>query len=129
VWSAVAVLARRFLGFMLRFVLTALAAFVAAGSSAVTQQSLIERGDYLVNAVAGCDGCHTPRTPAGFVMDKKFAGGSILFDEPAFTVRGSNITPDRETDIGGWSEADLKRALIDGVRPSGVPLAPQMPFA
>ncbi len=35
----------------------------------------------------------------------------------------------RETGIGSWSEADLKRALTEGVRPSGVPLAPQMPFA
>jgi len=44
-------------------------------------------------------------------------------------VRGSNITPDPETGIGSWSEADIKRALTEGVRPSGVPLAPQMPFA
>ena len=36
---------------------------------------------------------------------------------------------DPETGIGSWSEADIKRALTEGVRPSGVPLAPQMPFA
>jgi hypothetical protein len=92
-------------------------------------ETLLERGDYLVNAVMGCDGCHTPRTPAGFVLEKRFAGGTVLFDLPAYTVRGSNITPDRETGIGEWSADDLKRALIDGVRPNGVPLAPSMPFA
>ena len=43
-------------------------------------------------------------------------------------MKGSNITPDPETGIGKWSEADVRRALIDGVRPDGVPLAPQMPF-
>jgi len=43
-------------------------------------------------------------------------------------VRGPNITPDRETGIGTWKDADLKRALVEGVRPSGVPLVPQMPF-
>ena len=36
---------------------------------------------------------------------------------------------DPETGIGSWSEADVKRALTEGVRPSGVPLAPQMPVA
>lgn len=93
-----------------------------------TSQSLLERGRYLVDAVMGCDGCHTPRGPAGFNMDKRFAGGSQIWDKPDYTVRGSNITPDRETGIGSWSEADLKRLLTDGIRPSGVPVAPQMPF-
>jgi mono/diheme cytochrome c family protein len=98
-----------------------------AGTSAET---LLERGSYLVNAVMACDGCHTPRTPsAGLVMDKRLAGGTVLFDLPAYTVRGSNITPDRDTGIGSWTEQDLRRALIEGVRPNGVPLAPSMPFA
>jgi mono/diheme cytochrome c family protein len=98
-----------------------------AGASAET---LLERGSYLVNAVMACDGCHTPRTPsAGLVMDKRLAGGTVLFDLPAYTVRGSNITPDRDTGIGSWTEQDLRRALIEGVRPNGVPLAPSMPFA
>ncbi len=104
----------------------ALLLFSAAGAASET---LVERGSYLVNAIMGCDGCHTSRGPAGFNMDKRFAGGSQFWDEPAFAVRGSNITPDRDTGIGSWSEADLKRLMIDGKRPSGVPVAPQMPFA
>jgi mono/diheme cytochrome c family protein len=113
---------------MLRLLMcaTALAAIVSAASA----ETLLERGGYLVNAVMACDGCHTPRGPGGvFVMEKRFSGGSQLWDTPKYTVKGSNITPDRDTGIGAWSEADLKRALVDGVRPSGVPLAPQMPFA
>src|SRR5215218_708047 len=89
---------------------------LAAGAPA-RAETLLERGGYLVNAVMACDGCHTPRGRDGFDMAKRFAGGSIVFDEPAFLVRGSNITPDRETGIGSWSEADLKRALTEGVRP------------
>jgi len=77
----------------------------------------------------GCDGCHTPRPGGVFDMSRRFSGGSQIWDEKTFTVRGSNITPDPETGIGSWSEADIKRALTEGVRPSGVPLAPQMPFA
>jgi mono/diheme cytochrome c family protein len=92
-------------------------------------ETLLERGNYLVNAIMGCDGCHTPRPGGVFDMSKRFSGGSQIWDEKTFTVRGSNITPDPETGIGGWSEADIRRALTEGVRPSGVPLAPQMPFA
>src|SRR5262249_32822195 len=93
-------------------------------------EPLVERGGYLVNAVMACDGCHTPRGAGGvFVMEKRFSGGSQTWDTPKYTVKGSNITPDGDTGIGGWTEADLKRALTDGVRPNGVPLAPQMPFA
>jgi mono/diheme cytochrome c family protein len=114
---------------MIRLVLTGLVALVAAMSSLAAAETLLERGDYLVNAVMACDGCHTPRGPGGFVMDKRFSGGMQVWDEPSYTVRGSNITPDRDTGIGTWSASDLKRALTEGVRPNGVPLAPQMPFA
>jgi mono/diheme cytochrome c family protein len=112
---------------MIRIAVSALAAVLAAASASA--ETLAERGSYLVNAVMACDGCHTPRTPSGFVMEKRLAGGSILFENPAYTVRGSNITPDPVTGIGRWSKEDLKRALTEGVRPNGVPLAPSMPFA
>jgi len=111
----------------------ALAAFVA-GIGPVAAETPLERGGYLVNAVMACDGCHTPRGPGGaFVMEKRFSGGSQTWDEPAFVVKGANITPDLDTGIGTWSEDDLRRVLIDGVRPAharlgGVPLAPQMTF-
>lgn len=93
-------------------------------------QSLVERGDYLVNGILTCGNCHTPRGPGGvFDAARRLSGGPQVFDEPAFTVKGSNITPDKETGIGAWSEADIKRALQHGVRPNGVPLAPIMPSA
>ena len=114
---------------MIRIALSILVPLVLSAERASTE-TLLERGSYLVNAVMACDGCHTSRTPsAGLVMEKRLAGGTVLFDLPAYTVRGSNITPDRETGIGEWSEEDIKRALIGGVRPNGVPLAPSMPFA
>jgi mono/diheme cytochrome c family protein len=112
---------------MFRFVVIAIAAFTVVDSAAA--QTPVERGIYLVNAVMACDGCHTPRGPGGFNMEKRFSGGSQTWDTPAYTVKGSNITPDRETGIGSWSADDLKRSLTDGVRPNGVPLAPQMPYA
>jgi mono/diheme cytochrome c family protein len=114
---------------MLRLFVTVLISFVAAGVSA-SAQSLVERGDYLVNNIAACGNCHTPRIPGqGATPDRtrQLSGGFQTFNEPFFTVKGSNLTPDRETGIGAWSDADLKRALTDGVRPNGVPLAMVMP--
>ena len=113
---------------MIKIALILLPLAVSLGGASA--ETLLERGSYLVNAVMACDGCHTPRTPsAGLVMEKRLAGGTVLFELPAYTVRGSNITPDRDTGIGDWTEQNLKRALIEGVRPNGVPLAPSMPFA
>jgi len=105
-----------------------------ACNPAALAETPVERGDYLVNAVMACDGCHTPRGPANeLLVERKFSGGWQLFDSPTYTVKGSNITPDRETGLGAWSEADVKRALTQGVRSEqarfpGTPLAPQMPF-
>jgi mono/diheme cytochrome c family protein len=97
-------------------------------STVTIAQTPHERGAYLVNAVMACDACHTPRGPNGLDMSRRFSGGAQVWDTPAFRVRGSNITPDKETGLGDWSAEDLKRALSEGVRPNGVPLAPQMPY-
>ena len=113
---------------MLRLVVTILAA-LSATVAATVADTPVERGAYLVNAVMACDGCHAPRPPgAGFDMGKRFSGGSQTWDTPRYLVKGSNISPDSETGIGKWSDADFKRALTEGVRPSGVSLVPQMPF-
>jgi mono/diheme cytochrome c family protein len=105
------------------------AAFFSTTLSLASAQTLLERGDYLVNAVLACDGCHTQHGPQGLMMDKRFSGGSQIWDTTQYTVRGSNITQDRETGIGAWNADDIKRSLVEGVRPNAVPLAPQMPFA
>jgi mono/diheme cytochrome c family protein len=93
-------------------------------------ETLIERGDYLVNGILTCGNCHTPRGPGGVFDDaRRLSGGPQVFDEPAFTVKGSNITPHKETGIGNWSADDVRRTIQDGVRPNGVPLAAIMPSA
>jgi mono/diheme cytochrome c family protein len=104
-------------------------ALAVLSTSAAFAETPLERGNYLVSALMACDGCHTPRGPGGFDMTRRFSGGSQLFDEPAFTVKGSNITQDPDTGIGSWSVADIKKLMTEGVRPNGVPVAPQMPYA
>lgn len=100
-----------------------------AGAQAQTQTTLVQRGDYLVNTIMSCGNCHTPRGPGGvMVMEKQLSGG-LRFDEPVFDVTASNITPDKETGIGNWSDADIKKLMTTGFRPDGVQVAPIMPFA
>jgi mono/diheme cytochrome c family protein len=103
---------------------------LALAAREASAQTPVDRGSYLVNTILTCGNCHTPRGPGGvFDMSKQLSGGPQTFDEPTYTVKGANITPDRETGIGSWSDADIKRSMQQGVRPNGVPLAPVMPFA
>ncbi|CAN5166247.1 cytochrome c [soil metagenome] len=88
----------------------------------------MERGSYLAGTVMTCHNCHTPRGPEGFDFSRALSGGQA-FDEPPFKVTASNITPDRETGIGAWSDAELKKFLVSGVRPDGTKVAPIMPTA
>jgi mono/diheme cytochrome c family protein len=103
---------------------------VLASSGAGFAETPVERGGYLVNSILTCGNCHTPRGPGGvFDMSKQLSGGPQTFDEPTFTVKGANLTPDRETGLGNWSDADIKRAMLEGKRPNGTQLAPIMPYA
>jgi len=74
-----------------------------------------------------CQNCHTPREAGGVPMfDKQLAGG-LTFDQPPFKVTVSNITPERDTGIGAWSDDDIKKPMRTGIRPDGVAVAAAMP--
>lgn len=92
------------------------------------QSPQVERGAYLVNTVMTCQNCHTPMGPNGPDFSKALSGG-ITFDEPPFKVTGSNITQDKETGIGSWTDAQIKTLLRTGKRPNGVQVAEVMPTA
>jgi hypothetical protein len=49
---------------------------VVALTATASAETLLERGNYLVNAVMGCDGCYTPRPGGVFDMSKRLSGGS-----------------------------------------------------
>jgi mono/diheme cytochrome c family protein len=82
--------------------------------------ALLARGEYLTRA-ADCAACHN--APNG----KPFAGG-LPFKLPFGTIYSSNITPDRETGIGNWSDDDFVRALHRGIAPGGRYLYPAFPY-
>jgi mono/diheme cytochrome c family protein len=104
---------------------TATTMFVSGAAQA--QTASVARGDYLANSIMTCANCHTPKGPPPAVAGKDYSGG-LSWDTPGFAVTAPNITPDKATGIGDWSAADIRKALIDGVRPNGVPLAPIMPY-
>jgi mono/diheme cytochrome c family protein len=86
----------------------------------------IERGRYLVETLAACGNCHTPKGPNGPLQDKKFAGGDII-KHADFTAVTPNITPDPETGIGKWTDHQIFLAIREGKRPDGSLLGPAMP--
>lgn len=105
--------------------------FLASVATALAQTPL-ERGRYLVTSILACGNCHTPKTGSGEPIAEKELLGGLVFTTPAFDTTASNITRDRETGIGAWSDAEIKRAITEGVRPNhgrlaGVPLAAVMP--
>jgi mono/diheme cytochrome c family protein len=111
---------------MVRFALTCGALVAAMIGTANAQTDLVKRGDYLVNTIMTCGNCHTPKGPPAAIAGKDFSGG-LSWDEPPFKVTASNITQDKETGIGAWSDADIKKLLRTGLRPNGVQIAMVMP--
>jgi mono/diheme cytochrome c family protein len=110
----------------LRLTSLAIGFLALALPTAASAQSPVERGAYLVNTIMSCANCHSPKGPPQAVAGKDFSGG-LRFNEPPFDVTAPNITPDKETGIGNWSDDDIKKALLTGVRPNGVHLAGVMP--
>jgi mono/diheme cytochrome c family protein len=94
----------------------------AAVAGSVSAQGDPKKGEYLSKA-AGCIGCHTAEAQGA----ARFSGGRALLT-PFGTFYGPNITPDRETGIGAWSEADFQRAIRLGERPDGGHYFPAFPY-
>ena len=90
-------------------------------------ETLLERGAYLVRSIAACGNCHTPKGEKGEEPAGMELAGGLVIDEKPFTAVMPNITPDRETGIGGWTDAEILRAIREGVRPDGSIIGPPMP--
>ena len=87
------------------------------------------RGKYLVT-VTGCNDCHTPGYFFGTPdMTRFLAGSDVGFEIPGQGVfHGPNLTADKDTGLGGWTDAEIATAITTGKRPDGRELAPIMPF-
>ncbi len=86
----------------------------------LAEESAVGRGEYLL-WMAGCESCHTREG------GERLAGG-LRMETPFGAFYTPNITPDRETGIGAWSEDDFFRALTRGEAPDGRHYYPAFPY-
>lgn len=101
----------------------------AAVSSPATSQSKPEteagdakRGAYVAR-LGGCKSCHTDTKKRGPAL-----AGGVALKSPFGTFYAPNITPDKETGIGGWSTDDFIRAMTEGLAPDGSHYFPSFPY-
>jgi mono/diheme cytochrome c family protein len=83
----------------------------------------VERGEYLVR-VANCVSCHTAKSGAPFAGGRAFQTNYRFFGN----IYSSNITADRETGLGNWSEEDFIKAMRSGLAPGNRHLFPAFPY-
>jgi mono/diheme cytochrome c family protein len=92
----------------------------------------LERGTYLVNAVLACFACHSepdeslPGAPAK--AGRLGAGANLGRDPQIGDFLTPNITSDKETGIGNWTDDEIARAIREGIGRNGQILFPAMPY-
>ena len=91
----------------------------------------LARGKYLVDGVIGCFGCHTDqdwsKLGAPPVLGKE-GSGHVWADQNMPWLIAPNVTPDKETGAGNWSDDTLARAIREGIGHDGRALFPTMPY-
>jgi len=89
-------------------------------------------GQYLVESVAICFECHSERDyskPGWPIPPGRKGSGRILRGEgTSDVIVAPNISPDKETGIGAWTDDEIKRAIVGGIGRDGRQLFPEMPY-
>jgi hypothetical protein len=92
----------------------------------------IERGQYLFTTLLDCDGCHSERDFSRLggpvVAGGRGKGGQLRLAGLPGEVYAPNITPDKETGIGNWTDGEKIRAIREGISKDGHMLFPLMPY-
>jgi mono/diheme cytochrome c family protein len=92
--------------------------------AADAERDPVRRGRYVVSTI-GCSFCHTPIRADGSLVDGMlFAGGQKWTAAPFGDFVSYNLTSDKETGLGGWSDDQIKAALTRGIRPDGSRMIP-----
>ncbi len=107
--------------------LAAVLLLLSSGFTAAQPGKEIARGKYLVEQVAMCVDCHSPRNERGEFIKEKWLQGSTLDFQPIHPMPvWAGVAP-IIAGLGGWKEADLIKLLQTGLGPDGNPLRPPMP--
>ncbi len=95
-----------------------------AGLNAAAKKDPVKRGEYLVNSI-GCADCHSPiGTDHKFVRSMMFAGGQRWTMGPYGEFVTYNLTSDRETGLGSWTDDQIKTFVTKGIRRDGSRMLP-----
>ena len=90
-----------------------------------------EQGKYLVTGLLECFMCHSERNwdaPGAPPLVEKYGSGKLLWEDSLHHIFAPNITPDKETGAGKWTDDMFARAIREGVGHDGRALAPDMPY-
>lgn len=99
-----------------------------AAPAAMTQAQLVERGQYLVTSIGGCNDCHTQMTAQGPDMAHALQGGDLVFQlKPGINAPWAPHAPSIAGLPQGWSNEQFATFLQTGVRPNGSQPLPPMP--
>ena len=96
----------------------------------VPKTDIVKYGEYLAGPVGHCMDCHTPLGPTGSDMAQLGRGGAV-FSRPFiydWAAVSANITSHPEAGLGAWSDAEIKRAITEGISRDGRELLPFMPY-
>ena len=104
------------------------AIMVGAASASFAADTPLERGKYLMSSVVACGNCHTPKGPNGKAIAGKELSGGDPIAAPVFRAMPGNITQDKETGIGNWTDEQIIAAIREGKRPNGTIIGPPMPI-
>ena len=85
-------------------------------------------GAYMAGPLGHCMECHTPMLPDGRLDMSRAGAGERSFAGPWGVSLSRNITQDKEFGLGAWSDADIRKAITEGVRPDGSRLSPPMGY-
>jgi mono/diheme cytochrome c family protein len=106
----------------------ALLGTVGLGATGANAETLLERGTYLMQSIVACGNCHTPKGPSGDIPGMELAGMAPFEKNPGFDANAPNITQDKETGIGNWTDAQIIASIREGKRPDGTIIGPPMPI-
>jgi hypothetical protein len=104
-------------------------ATAAPAFRATFSRKRLSRGSYLVESVMACFGGHSPDDAELQPLPGRKGAGQVFPEKLPYRRVVPNITPDKKSGIGTWTDAPIASAIRDGIAPDGRQLLPLMPYA
>ena len=95
--------------------------------SAAAEKNKISHGKYLVERVAMCIDCHSPRNEKGEFIKEKWLAGSVIDFVPTHPMPNWASKAPALAGLTGWNETDMIQLMETAMAPGNVPLNPPMP--